>query len=173
VHHLQTEGILHKARGKLHGYKLADSVQSYLRYQHDYVKQKCSSNGDAAYNDARSRRMRALAIVEETRARQVSGEFLSRARVVLVMTSLLGAIKNHMLGLPARLTRQLIMQRDPHKVRAILDDAVRSCLIEAANFGTHSFDEHGKMSASPMATTHSIASKRANGKTESDVTIAL
>src|SRR5262245_53777964 len=114
VHHLQTEGILRKARGKLQGYKLAESVHAYLRYQHDYVKQKCSRNGDQAYNDARSRRMAALAQIEEARAKQLRGEYVRRDRVVHVVTTLPSVTKNHMLGLPARLTRQLIAQRDPN-----------------------------------------------------------
>src|SRR5262245_4043767 len=68
-------------------YRLAASVQAYLAYQKQYVKEQNSSskNGDA-YNDARSRRMRALALIEEARAKQISGEFVRRDRVTYVMT---------------------------------------------------------------------------------------
>jgi phage terminase Nu1 subunit (DNA packaging protein) len=144
VDHLRTEGILRKARGKLHGYKLAESVQAYLRYQRDYVTRKCSINGDQAYNDARSRRMAALAAIEEARAKQITGGLLRRDRVVFVMTNLLSMVKNHMLGMPARCSRRLVGQHDLTKVRTILDEDVRNCLIEAAQFGSHSFDETGR-----------------------------
>jgi phage terminase Nu1 subunit (DNA packaging protein) len=76
------------------------------------------------------------------------GDMIKRARVVLVMTSLLTQIKNHMLGVPARVTRPLIMQRDPVKIRTILSTAIANCLREAVKFGDHSFDEMGKNGAS-------------------------
>src|SRR5215831_4197732 len=90
IHHLEREGVLKRISSKVSNrrYKLADNVQSCLCYEHDYVKRKSSINGDAAYSDARSRRMRALAIVEEMRARQLTGEFVRRARVVQMMTAL-------------------------------------------------------------------------------------
>jgi phage terminase Nu1 subunit (DNA packaging protein) len=148
VHSLQTEGVLRSSRrGKVQGFKLSTSVQAYLRHQHDYVKKKYSSSGDHAYTDARSRRMAAIAAIEEGRAKALSGEYIKRARVVYVMTSLLTQVKNHMLGVPARVTRRLIGQKDAVKIRTILDEAVRNCLREAAKFGDHSFDETGKNGA--------------------------
>jgi len=128
-------------RGK--GFRLAESVQNYQTYNRACLAKQFSRNGDGEYEKARSRRMTAIAGAEELHLQQVRGELLNRARVVHIMTSLLTQTKNHMLGLPARLTRQLIMQRDPQKVRQILDKGVRNCLIEASKFGSHSFDEHG------------------------------
>jgi hypothetical protein len=48
-------------------------VQCYLRYQRDYVKRQ-SSNGSTAYDNARTRRMNALAQIEEMRSKQLAGE---------------------------------------------------------------------------------------------------
>ena len=145
IHHLEGEGVLKQSRSKssLKRYSLAESVQAYLAYQRKYVAKECSKD-TAAYDSVRTRRMAALAEVEEMRLKQSKGELLRRDRIVLVMTSLLTQTKNHMLGLPTRLTRQLVMQRDPNKIRSILDAAVRNCLIECSKFGSHSFDEHGK-----------------------------
>ena len=75
------------------------------------------------------------------------GEMIKRSRVVSVMTSLIGQFKNHVLGVPARVTRRLIMQRDPHKVRLILDGEMRNCLLELNQFSAGSFDEQGKMTS--------------------------
>ena len=142
VHHLQTEGILRKARGKssLKRYSLAESVQAYLAYQRKYVAKECSKE-TAAYDSARTRRMAALAEVEEMRLKQLRGELLRRDRIVYVMTNLLSMVKNHMLGLPARCARRVTHQRDLAKVRAILDEDVRNSLREAAQFGEHSFND--------------------------------
>jgi len=129
-------------RGK--GFRLAEAVANYQAYSRACLIKQYSRNGDEAYNDARSRRMAALAIVEETRARQLAGEILSRARVLLVVTGLLSTIKNHVLAIPSRCTRQVLGQRDANKVRLILDTACRDCLREAADFGSHSLDETSK-----------------------------
>jgi phage terminase Nu1 subunit (DNA packaging protein) len=72
------------------------------------------------------------------------GDMIRRSRVVLVTTGVLSTIKNHVLAIPSRCTRQLLGQRDPGKVRRILDAACRDTLREAADFGSHSFDETGK-----------------------------
>jgi hypothetical protein len=131
-----------KVRGK--AFKLAESVSSYL----DYVTQrerKQSRNGNSEYESARTRRMAALAETEESRARQISGEYVRRDHVVFVMTRGITQAKNHLLGLPARLPRVLAGQCDPVKIRQILDTAIRNCLTEVSKIGSHSFDEHGKM----------------------------
>jgi phage terminase Nu1 subunit (DNA packaging protein) len=72
------------------------------------------------------------------------GDMIRRSNAVLVVTGMLGTIKNHVLAIPSRLTRQLIGQRDAGKVRRLLDAACRDCLREASDFGAHSFDETGK-----------------------------
>jgi hypothetical protein len=107
IHHLEREGVLKRISSKVSNrrYRLADNVQSYLRYQRDYVTRKYSINGDQAYNTARCRRMSALAAIEEVRAKQITGELLRRDRVVFVMTNLLSQVKNHMLGILRRTTQ--------------------------------------------------------------------
>jgi len=75
------------------------------------------------------------------------GDMIRRARVVQVMTGMLGTIKNHVLAIPSRCTRQVVGQRDVAKVRTVLDSACRASLREADEFGAHSFDETGKNGA--------------------------
>src|SRR6516164_5963241 len=96
IHHLEREGVLKRISSRVSSrrYRLADNVQSYLRYQRDYVTRKYSINGDQAYNDARSRRMAALAAIEEARAKQISGQFLQRSRVTGLMIGLLSQVRN-------------------------------------------------------------------------------
>lgn len=87
------------------------------------------------------------AIVRQQKELELSiarGDMIRRSRVVLVMTGMLSTVKNHVLALPSRLTRQLLGQRDAGKVRRILDAACRDSLKEAADFGAHSFDETSK-----------------------------
>src|SRR5262249_40354329 len=130
---LTAEGVLKPIRcssalrGK--GFRLAESVANYVAYNRASLAKQFARNGNGEYESARSRRMIASATVEELRAKQLTGESLNRTRVIMVMTSLLGALRNHLLGLPIRLSRRLIMQRDPNKIREILDTGVRNCLI--------------------------------------------
>jgi phage terminase Nu1 subunit (DNA packaging protein) len=141
IHHLAAEGVLQTQAGGSR-YKLADSVQLYLAYQRKFVTEQCRTQ-TAAYDSARTRRMAALAEAEELNLAIARGEMLRRSRVVLIVTTLLGAVKNHVLAIPSRCTRQIVGQRDAAKVRAILDSACRDTLREASEFGAHSFDEHG------------------------------
>lgn len=143
VQALQVEGVLRKARGKLHGYKLAENVRRYLAYQRKYVAAECRKQ-TAAYDVARTRRMSALAESEELELQIARGDMIRRSRVVLVMTSMLATIKNHVLAIPSRCTRQVVGQKDVLKVRGVLDAACRDCLREASEFGVHSFDEPNK-----------------------------
>lgn len=152
VHHLEGEGVFNCAvQRPRKRYKLAESVRAYLRYSRETVKRQCSRNGDGVFEQARSRRMTALARVEELRARQLTGDMVNRSRVVLVMTSLLSTVRNHVLGIPSRCTRQIVGQRDMAKVRMILDEACRNCLREASSFGAHSFDEQGHKNAATVS----------------------
>jgi phage terminase Nu1 subunit (DNA packaging protein) len=72
------------------------------------------------------------------------GDMVRRSRVLLVVTGMFSTIKNHVLAIPSRCTRQLVGQRDPNKVRRILDAACRDSLRETKDFGAHSFDETSK-----------------------------
>jgi phage terminase Nu1 subunit (DNA packaging protein) len=147
---LRAEGVLSCVRSKRRGrrYRLSEAVQRYITHEKQRVsEQSAQRNGSSAYGDARTRRMAALAQVEEMRARQLNGDAVNRARVVLVMTSLLSTIKNHVLAIPSRCTRQLVGQRDTNKVRLILDAACRDTLREASKFGSYSFDETSKNGA--------------------------
>lgn len=89
IHHLDREGVLKRARCKLKmkRYRLAESVQSYLRHQRDYVKRECS-RANAGYDVARAQRMAALAAIERLRLQQLRGEVLSRESGTATMTGL-------------------------------------------------------------------------------------
>lgn len=144
---LVLEGVFKPVRSnKLRGrhYRLRDSVQRFVAYQKQSVRAQFASRNGEGYNRARERRMSAIAQVEEIRAKKLSGEFLSRSRVIYVMSGLLSQVRNHVLGIPSRCTHQLVGQKDLNKIRSILDDACRNCLLEASQFGSHSFDETGK-----------------------------
>jgi len=144
VDHLRAAGVLRRVSGKQQqGFKLAPSVKAYLQYQRAYVSKECRKQ-TAGYDSARTRRMNALAQAEELELAVARGGMIKRARVVLVVTTLLATVKNHVLAIPSRCTRQIVGQRNVAKVRAILDAACRDTLREAADFGSHSLDEHGR-----------------------------
>jgi hypothetical protein len=67
------------------------------------------------------------------------GEMVDRALVLEEMTRSITQAKNHLLGLPARLARQMIGLKDPNKARQLLETNIRNCLTEVSKIGAHSF----------------------------------
>jgi phage terminase Nu1 subunit (DNA packaging protein) len=135
---LAEDGVLKAVRSsKFKGrrYRLNDAVQRFCAYQKQYVKAQCSSrNGNGEYNDARARRMAATAIIEEARARQISGEMISRESAMISMTNVVSVIRNHVLAIPNRLSRVLAATNDVSKAHSILKSACRSALQSACDF---------------------------------------
>src|SRR4029450_6862198 len=76
---LRVEGVVSCVRSKLRGrrYRLAGSVQRYVAHEKQRAaKQRATRNGSSAYEDARTRRMNAAALIEEAKARQITGELI-------------------------------------------------------------------------------------------------
>jgi phage terminase Nu1 subunit (DNA packaging protein) len=144
VHHLVAEGVLKQTRVNSRRYCLAESVQSYLKYQRAYVAKECSKD-TSAYDRARTRRMTALAETEELHLKRVRGELLQRNRIVFVMTTLLGQVKNHLLGVPIRVSRLVVGQKDLHKVKSLLTDAIHVALRELSDFDPQRFEQRAKL----------------------------
>jgi hypothetical protein len=141
VERLARAGVLKPVRCKLKGrrYRLSDSVQSYLKYQRESVKAACaSSNG--AYNDARTRRMNALAAIEEARARQVSGEPIKRSIAVDAMSSAISIVKSHVLAIANRCARMVVGQTDLGKVHSAIHNECVLSLREIANFDVNKLE---------------------------------
>ena len=63
---------------------------------------------ESSYAEARARRMQASAESEEMDLRLKRGELLEVSRVTSQVTSLLLTVRNHLLALPSRITRQLL-----------------------------------------------------------------
>lgn len=123
-------------------YDWRDNVRRYVQHM-----RKRSEEARDEYQDEKRLTQAITRQMKEHELRQLRGEMVSRARVVFVMTNLLGSVKNKVLGLPARCARRVYRQRDIHKVRAILDHECRQMLREASNFGAHSFEETHKNGA--------------------------
>jgi len=123
-------------------YDWRDTVRRYVQH---IRKASEESREDYAYEKRLTQQ-----IVRETKEhelRVLRGDMISRSRVVFVMTNLLGSLRNKVLALPARVARRLVGQRDPNKVRQVLDHECRQMLREASKFGAHSFDETSKNGA--------------------------
>ncbi len=144
---LTTAGVLTRTLRKRHGrqrvcYEWESNVMRYIQHLSHPSQQSRSD-----YVDEKRLTQSIVRQQKELELAIARGDMIKRARVVAIMTQLMSLMKNHMLAMPARLTRQLLMQRDPNKIRAILDTGVRNCLIEANKFGAHSFDETSKNGA--------------------------
>jgi hypothetical protein len=136
IERLARDHVLKTVRSsKLRGrhYRLNDAVQAYLRYQHDYVKAQCSSSNGDGYNRARERRMNALALIEEMRARQLSGELIERAQVMLAFAQVVNVTKSHLLGVANKAMHELAHRSAP-EANVIVKRHVTTALRELATF---------------------------------------
>jgi len=123
-------------------YDWRDNVRRYIQH--------LRRPAEAARDDYQTEKKLTQQIAREMKAHELAvlrGDMIKRARVVFVMTNLLGSVKNKVLALPGRVARRLVGQRDPNKVRQILDHECRQMLREASKFGAHSFDEIHKNGA--------------------------
>jgi hypothetical protein len=72
IERLTVDGVLKTVRGsgkfRARRYRLSDAVQAYLRHERDCLREKLSRNGSDDYEGARTRRMNAIALIEEARA---------------------------------------------------------------------------------------------------------
>ena len=133
---LRTEGVFVCVRSRLRGrrYRLAESVQRFIAHEKQRASERSASkNGSSAYNDARTRRMNAAALIEEARARQLAGELIERSQVLLAFAQLVTSTKDQMLALPNRLMHQIAGKNAP-EANAIMRAGVRLCLRTLARF---------------------------------------
>src|SRR5215831_1010641 len=81
IRQLVKDGVLKCTRTKLHGahFRLADSVQRFVRYRCSLVAQEAESHS-SKFEKARTRRMATLAAIETLRLKQLRGEVLSREK---------------------------------------------------------------------------------------------
>jgi phage terminase Nu1 subunit (DNA packaging protein) len=101
----------------------------------EYLRELSSADPHSeAYNHARCRRMNALAEVEENALRLQSGELIEREHVMRVVSSVLYAVRNHLLSIPSRLMHQLVGKTDPREVNQLVRAEVELALREASEF---------------------------------------
>jgi hypothetical protein len=119
-------------------YDLRENVVAYIRH----LRLREGRNGDGDdFSRARSRRMTALASIEEARAREMSGEVLRRDHVISVVTNLLSVVRSHMMAVPSRLMHRLLGLTDKLESYRIVNDEIRRSLTELSNFDPSEFDE--------------------------------
>jgi phage terminase Nu1 subunit (DNA packaging protein) len=136
---LTTEGVLKaqlmKGKQRFRKYRLGPSVQAYGQHERASITEQCSTrNGSTGYELARTARMRALAQVEQMKARELAGELISRAVVASAFAQLATVTKSHVLHIPSRCARLLVGQTDFSTVRGVLTAECRRSLHEIAVF---------------------------------------
>jgi hypothetical protein len=140
-------GILIRTSAKLHGrqrtvYDLELNVTRYINYL-----TTGASRSREEYQDEKRLTQSIVREQKQLELKIAKGDMVDRELVVEVMTRGITQAKNHLLGLPARLPRVLAGQRDPNKIRQILDTAIRNCLTEVSKIGAHSFEKLSKNGA--------------------------
>jgi phage terminase Nu1 subunit (DNA packaging protein) len=149
---LRTEGVLKSVRSwKFRGqrFRLSDAVQACLRHERERLREQFASrNGSSsAYEAARTRRMAALALVEEAKARQVTGELIERAQVVAVMTHVITHTKSRLLAVPTSCMHQLVGKSSPRETREIVHERIVAALRDLARFDVKKLQQKSKNGA--------------------------
>jgi phage terminase Nu1 subunit (DNA packaging protein) len=144
IQRLAKQGVLRLAKDRnrrlLRGrYVLGDAVPRFIEHLRDSITS--DDPNAAAYAEARARRMAANAEMMQLELRHKKGELLDGEHVDSVVMSLLLTVRNHLLALPSRITRQLL----PHvadatgdanfqAVYSTVNGEVRAALTEASEF---------------------------------------
>jgi hypothetical protein len=137
VQRLVKSGVIRLARDaqgrQLKGrFVLGEAMPALCEYLRDL-----STVGDPheeIFRLARSRKMAAMAEIEEQRARLLSGELVSVDHVMRVMAELLSVVRSHVLALPSRCSRLVLGLTTVPAVHAILQKHAELTLREASEF---------------------------------------
>jgi phage terminase Nu1 subunit (DNA packaging protein) len=134
VRRLTRDGVLKLIRrdGKHPRYRLADSVQQYLKHQKHYITADLSRPDDA-YRAARTERMCALAKIEQIRVDEMRGRLHRAEDIEFCLTNMLTFMKQRLLAIPSRITRVLIGQTDFKTIYAAIDNEIWRCLDGAVS----------------------------------------
>ena len=87
----------------------------------------------AKYTAARARKETALAELRESEAKKRSGELIEKSIAVRQASFLLTTIRQRLLALPAQVAHK-VGEPDAHRIRLIVDEAIRAALTELADF---------------------------------------
>lgn len=160
---LSREGILVRTGGKRNGRHciLFDWRDNFARYAAYLKAPSLQARDDWIFEKRMTQQVvRAQKELELAYAR---GDMVKRSRVQSYVMNLLMGFKNKLLGIPARIARQLVGQTDIHKVRRILDEACRLALVDLATFDPNLFDEpakNGQKGQVPQSLKQRVAGRR-------------
>lgn len=130
IERLTASRVLKVTRGKLRNrYRLADSVQRFLNYQCDVVREKSASNNDE-YEIARTRRMTAAAESAELDLQLKKGKLHRQDDIEFCLTQMLTAFRQRTLAIPSRVMHRLLGLTNARQANQIVDDEIRLALNE-------------------------------------------
>ena len=154
VRRLTRDGVLNLIRrdGKHPRYRLADSIQRYLKHQKHYITADLSRPDDA-YLAARTERMCALAKIEQMRVDEMRGRLHRAEDIEFCLTNMLTHMRQRMLAIPSRVSRLLVGLTDFKTIYAAIDDEIRGGLtqLSVANY-QQMFQAQRKVHLDKMAT---------------------
>lgn len=136
---LAQEGILVKAsQGR---YKLEESMHNYilnLRVANDSSGKALDLEDELNLENEKAKHERVKRHMSELKYALMKGEVHKSEDVKAVMTNMLANFKSKMLGLPAKLTPQLI-QREKSFVEEILTSEIEEVLVELSEYNAADF----------------------------------
>lgn len=134
--------IAYEGNGQERRYRLLDVVQGYIRFRDDEDRRSSKSAAQSRITDARSREV-------ELRNAQREGKLIELEDAIASIESLCALVRQQLMGLPARVTRDLV-------VRRTIETAVNDILSKIA-------DSANERASSLEARRDAVTAIQANG----------
>lgn len=142
VRQLAAQGVLEKVSGgdaRQHArFNLLSCVNAYIVFLRD--RDRSIDPGETDYQRSRSRRMAALADIEQLRLKRIHGELHHAEDVRFLMTQMITACRQRLLALPSRLCHSLQMKSNPAEIAEILKQEVEAALRELSEYDPAKFE---------------------------------
>ncbi len=130
VQQLATEGIIKKeARGR---YNLTESIRGYVGFLQE--GNAAAGEGDSAYGDARTQKMRADADKAIMETATIAGELIPVDIVAYSWNHMIGAFRAKLLNLPKKTAPIVQHEISFRKCQTALQSAVHECLAELSEY---------------------------------------
>jgi hypothetical protein len=131
---LTKQGVLHRTTEKRKGrerivYPWRECVGNYIEH---ILSADQQSRKD--YQSEKAMTQKIIRTQKELELAKLRGELIERKRVVLIMTNLLTALKNHIRAIPARVSRLVLGLTSFGQIHDVLQSDVDRALREVNNF---------------------------------------
>lgn len=128
VQQLSKEGVIPKSeRGR---YELVPAVRGYI----NYLRERSINAGVISFDDVRVRKTTAEAEMAEIELKEKKEQLIPIEHITNTWMELIGASKQRMLAIPAKLAPIVAVEEQPAICKQIIEDQIIECLEELTQY---------------------------------------